>query len=44
MDKFVKVTDQDIQEAQRIEEDPEKILALIDLIFLGAESTKVIPS
>ena len=44
MDKIVKVTDEDIRDAQRIEEDPAKILALIDLIFMFAENSKVIPS
>lgn len=44
MDKSVKVTDEDIREAERIEEDPKKILALIDLIFMYSESRKVIPS
>lgn len=44
MEKIVKVTEQDIQDAQRIEDDPDKILALIDLIFLSAETKTVIPS
>ena len=44
MDKIVKVTDKDIRDAERIEEDPAKILALIDLIFMFAENSKVIPS
>jgi hypothetical protein len=44
MEKSVKVTEEDIQEASRIEDDPEKILALIDLIFLNVDNSKVIPS
>lgn len=44
MSKVVKVTDEDIQEAERIENDPAKILALIDLIFLYEDNKKVIPS
>lgn len=44
MEKSVKVTEKDIQDAKRIEDDPEKILALIDLIFLNADNSKVIPS
>lgn len=44
MEKSVKVTEKDIQEAKRIEDDPEKILALIDLIFLNVDNSKVIPS
>lgn len=44
MEKIVKVTEKDIQDAKRIEDDPEKILALIDLIFLNVDNSKVIPS
>lgn len=44
MEKSVKVTEKDIQDAKRIEDDPEKILALIDLIFLNVDNSKVIPS
>lgn len=44
MEKNVKVTEKDIQEANKIEDDPEKILALIDLIFLNVDNSKVIPS
>lgn len=44
MEKIVKVTEKDIQDARRIEDDPEKILALIDLIFLNVDNSKVIPS
>lgn len=44
MEKIVKVTEEDIQEANKIEDDPEKILALIDLIFLNVDNSKVIPS
>lgn len=38
------LTDDDIQDAERIENDPKKILALIDLIFLFDDNKKVIPS
>ena len=44
MEKIVKVTEKDIQEANKIEDDPEKILALIDLIFLNVDNSKVMPS
>ena len=44
MRKVVKVTDEDILEAERIENDPAKILALIDLLFLYEDNKKVIPS
>lgn len=44
MEEFVNLTDQDIQDAERIENDPAKILALIDLIFLYEDNKKVIPS
>lgn len=40
----VNLTEEDILEAERIENDPEKILALIDLIFLFEDRKKVIPS
>lgn len=43
-DECVKVTDEDIRDAERIENDPKKILALIDLIFMFEEQKKVIPS
>lgn len=38
------LTDDDIRDAERIENDPKKILALIDLIFLFDDNKKVIPS
>lgn len=44
MEKSVNLTDQDILDAERIENDPDKILALIDLIFLYEDNKKVIPS
>lgn len=44
MEEIVKVTDDDIKDAERIENDPQKILALIDLIFLFEDNKKVIPS
>lgn len=43
MEDFVNITDSDIQDAERIENDPAKILALIDLIFLY-DDKKAIPS
>ena len=43
-DECVKVTDEDIRDAERIENDPKKILALLDLIFMFEEQKKVIPS
>ena len=43
-DECVKVTDEDIRDAERIENDPKKILALIDLRFMFEEQKKVIPS
>lgn len=42
--KELKVTEEDLKDAQRIENDPQKILALIDLIFLFEDNKKVIPS
>lgn len=46
MEKIVNFnfTEDDIQEANRIENDPQKILALIDLIFMYEDKGKVIPS
>lgn len=44
MEESVKLTDEDIKEAEKIENDPNKILALIDLIFMFEEQKKVIPS
>jgi hypothetical protein len=44
MEEFVNLTDEDIRDAERIENDPQKILALIDLIFLFGDNKKVIPS
>lgn len=38
------ISEEDIREAERIENDPQKILALIDLIFLFEDNKKVIPS
>lgn len=40
----INLSEDDIKEAERIENDPEKILALIDLIFLFEDNKKVIPS
>lgn len=44
MEDFVNITEEDIREAERIENDPQKILALIDLIFLFEDNKKAIPS
>jgi hypothetical protein len=46
MSKIVKekITDDHIQEAKRLEEDPMKILALIDIIFMNEDKGKIIPS
>lgn len=46
MSKIVteKVTDEHIQEAKRLEDDPLKILALIDIIFMNEDKSKIIPS
>lgn len=42
MDKIVNhISDNDIREAERIEQDPQKILALIDLIFMYDDRTKI---
>jgi hypothetical protein len=40
----INLTEEDLRDAQRIENDPQKILALIDLIFLFEDNKKVIPS
>lgn len=37
------ISDEQVKEAERIEEDPEKILFLVDLIFMSQDS-KEIPS
>lgn len=44
IDKDGIVNEEDIREAERIENDPKKILALIDLIFMFEEQKNVIPS
>ena len=46
MSKLVneKITEEHIQEARRLEDDPQKILALIDIIFMNEDNRKVIPS
>lgn len=44
MSKSVNLTDEMIKDAERIENNPAKILALIDLIFMGQEDKKEIPS
>lgn len=40
----INLSEEDLRDAQRIENDPKKILALIDLIFLFEDNKKVIPS
>ena len=40
----INLTEEDLRDAKRIENDPQKILALIDLIFLFDDNKKVIPS
>ena len=44
MNEIVKLTEEDIRDAERIENDPKKILALIDLIFMYEDTKKIIPS
>ena len=44
MEEFVNLTDEDIRDAERIENDPQKILALIDIIFMNEDKSKIIPS
>lgn len=44
MEESVKLTEQDYEDAEQIWKDPEKILALIDFLFLYEEGKKVIPS
>ena len=46
MSKIVKekITEEHIHEARRLEDDPLKILALIDIIFMNEDKGKVIPS
>ena len=44
MNDIINISEEDIREAERIENDPQKILALIDLIFLFEDNKKVIPS
>jgi hypothetical protein len=44
MEEIVNLMESDIQDAERIENDPAKILALIDLLFLYEDAKKVIPS
>lgn len=39
-----RVTDEDIQEAERIEMDVQSMLRLVDLIFLGRDDSGNIPS
>ena len=39
-----KITEKHIEEARRLEDDPQKILALIDIIFMNEDKSKIIPS
>jgi hypothetical protein len=42
MDKIVNhIKEEDIRDAERIEQDPQKILALIDLIFMYDDRMKI---
>lgn len=42
MDNIVNhITDEDIMDAERLENDPKKILALIDLIFMYDDREKI---
>lgn len=40
----INLSEDDIRDAERIENDPQKILALIDLIFMFEDKKKVMPS
>lgn len=40
----ITITEEHIQEARRLEDDPLKILALIDIIFMNEDRSKIIPS
>lgn len=44
MEETVKVTDEQVKEANRLENNPEMMLRLIDLLFLGREDKRDIPS
>ena len=46
MSKIVKekINEEHIQEARRLEDDPLKILALIDIIFMNEDKSKILPS
>lgn len=44
MEETVKVTDEQVKEANRLENNPEIMLRLIDLLFLGREDKRDIPS
>lgn len=41
MDEIVNLTQEHLREAERIENDPAKILALIDLIFMYDDREKI---
>lgn len=43
-EQSISLSEEDLRDAQRIENDPQKILALIDLIFMFEDRKKVIPS
>lgn len=40
----IMISEDDIREAERIENDPQMILALIDLIFMYEDNKKIMPS
>lgn len=40
----INLSEEDLRDAERIEDDPKKILALIDLIFMCEDNKKIIPS
>ena len=44
MQESVNISQEDVREAEQIYNDPEKILALIDLMFMYEDNRKVIPS
>ena len=41
MKELVTITEEDLRDAERIENDPQKILALIDLIFMYDDRAKI---
>lgn len=39
-----RITEEHIQETRRLEDDPQKILALIDILFMNEDKDKILPS